>query len=155
MNVSHIIIISSKHSLRANFEHHTIIKTRLHLSFLSPSLTDSFLCSLFQPDTSSNCLHSSQSLPHLLSHSLSGFHCHHSIQTILLRWPITSVSPNLSHFSVLIFSVAVDHSLSLNKIFFSWFPRHYIFSAFLLLGWLFLSCFLFFQTFFVTNELWL
>lgn len=82
--------------VRANFEHHTIIKTHLHSSVLFCHLLIHF-----------SVLHCNQSpppklailfsfpLPAPLTLSPSDFPCHHSTQTVVSRWPVTSMSPDL------------------------------------------------------------
>ena len=89
------------------------------------------------------------------SHGLpSGFHGHHSIQTILPRGPMTSKSPNLM---VQCSSFQQNYYLPLNELLLL-FPGHHTCSAFLLLGWCSFSslfgCFLFFQISLITNVLW-
>lgn len=121
MDVSHITVTSSKRLLRANFEHHTITKTSLHLSLLSPSLTDPFLCSPLQPNSPkmlSILFPISLFSPLTLSPirlSQPPFHPNSSVK-VTNNLPVPR---SHDHFSVLIFSATVDHFLPLDKLFFS------------------------------------
>lgn len=145
--------------VRANFEHHTIIKTHLHSSVLFCHLLIHF-----------SVLHCNQSPPPKLA-ILFSFPLPASLTLSPIRLSVPSFYPNGcvkvtsdlhvtrsdGLFSVLIFSAKVDYYLPLDKLFFSWFPGYHTSSAFLLLDLLFFlkSPWLlpFSQTSLITNEL--